>query len=291
MTPETPSLSLIIASLDDDGSLGECLDSLARQQDPPAFEVIVVDQNGDDSLAPVIAGFSDRLALTHLRVGFRGASRARNEGARAARGEWLGFPDDDCYLLPATLAEFAAALRATPALRIVSGRTLDPSGAPNVLRWRKEALHFTQRTMFACVTEATLFVRKDAFLDAGGFDERFGPGTRYPAAEGIDLVDRLLDAAPAGSAYYSPRVAMQHPTKVPPWTRWAAARFFLYATGDGALIAKRPRPHILGWGARTAVSAAIQVFSLPPWRGAAFAARLAGLAWGFAGFAIRERRR
>ena len=291
MTSSTPFLSLIIATLEDDGSLAACLDSLARQQAPLAFEVVVVDQNGDDRLVPVIAGFARRLDLQHRRVAFRGASRARNEGAVAARGQWLGFPDDDCSLLPGMLAELDAILCDQPDLRIVTGRTVDPAGVPNVLRWRQDALHFDRKTMFSCVTEATLLVRKDAFLAAGGFDKRFGPGARYPAAEGIDLVNRLLDLTPPGSSYYSPRIEMRHPTKIPPWTHWAAARYFHYATGDGALIAKNPQPHMLAWGGRTVVSALVQIFSLPLWRSASFAARLAGLARGFIGFHIGERRR
>jgi hypothetical protein len=50
------------------------------------MEVIVVDQNGDDRLVALLAPFAERLALQHLRVDFRGASRARNLGpVRGAR--------------------------------------------------------------------------------------------------------------------------------------------------------------------------------------------------------------
>src|SRR5690606_35108594 len=90
---------------------------------------------------------------------------------------------------------------------------------------------------------------------AGGFDPRFGRGARYPAAEGIDLMNRIFAVLGDGKACYDPRVTMRHPSKIPPWNRWAAGRFHQYARGDGALIAKHPRPHMVYWGLRTLVAA------------------------------------
>lgn len=267
--------SLVIATLHDDGELEECLGSLATLHAGPRFEVIVVDQNGDDRLVEVVRQYAVSLTIVHLQVAFRGASRARNQGAALARGEWIGFPDDDCKLLPDTLLEVEC-LSADPRVRVVTGQTVDAAGAPNLLRWKRKPGEFTTWTMFGRVTEATLFVRRDAFFAAGGFDERFGPGAMFPAAEGIDLMNRLLAVIGDGRACYSPRVRMQHPAKVPPWNRWVAARFHSYARGAGALVAKNPSPHMLYWGARIIVGSAVQALVFRGWRGAAFAARFRG---------------
>lgn len=275
--------SLVIATLHDDGELQQCLQSLTRLQDTPRFEVIIVDQNGDERLLEVVASFTDLLYIQHLRVDFRGANRARNLGAGLARGLWLGFPDDDCQLFPDALVEVAR-LAADPRLQIITGQTVDEQGQPNVLRWKQEAMPFNHWNMFSCVTEATLFVRRERFLAVGGFDQRFGPGASYPAAEGIDLVNRLLAGLDDGQACYSPQIKMQHPSKIPPWNRWAVGRFHSYAIGDGALIAKSPQAHMLNWGLRTLVSAFIQMFSLEGWRALAFAARILGLLKGFVSF-------
>jgi hypothetical protein len=198
----------------------------------------------------------------------------------------LGFPDDDCELLPDTLHEVER-LTADPSMRVVTGQTIDPAGAPNVMRWKQEPTEFTRWTMFGCLTEATLFVRRDAFLAAGGFDERLGPGAPFPAAEGIDLMNRLFSSLGDGKACYSPRVRMRHPTKIPPWNRWAVSRFHTYACGDGALIAKSPQPHMLYWGLRTIVAAMLQILACRGWRSVAFAARVAGLFRGFVGFHLK----
>lgn len=280
--------SLIIATLHDDGDLALCLASLAELETPPEFEVIIVDQNGDDRLIDLVAEFSGRLDIVHERVSYRGASRARNHGAGLARGDWLAFPDDDCRYLVDTLRQVER-VAADSSIRVVTGRTLDDDDNPNVLRWGRKARQFNRWTMFGCLTEATLFVDKACFLSSGGFDERFGPGAAYPAAEGIDLMNRLFAVMGEGRASYSPAVGMRHPSKIPPWNRWAARRFFLYAHGDGALIAKSPRPHMLYWGARTLASAMLQTLFFRGWRSAAFAARVAGLCRGFLTYQLRDR--
>jgi glycosyltransferase involved in cell wall biosynthesis len=268
--------SLIIATLDDQGDLARNLDSLTRLRGAPPFEIILIDQNGDDRLAGLTAAYAGRLRITRRRVDFRGASRARNLGVQLACGEWVAFPDDDCELFPDTLAEVER-LAADPAIRVITGRTVDADGQANLLRWQRQPMVFDRWQMFGCLTEATLFVRRDLFLAAGGFDENFGPGARFPAAEGIELMNRLFDLIGVGKAYYSPRVAMRHPTKIPPWNRWAARRFHQYSIGDGALIAKSPRPHILNWGARRLVAACLAILTLRGWRSLAYAASLAGL--------------
>lgn len=247
--------------------------------------MIVVDQNGDDRLVGLLAAFSERLDIVHRRVDFRNASRARNLGASLARGDWLGFPDDDCELLPDTL-QSVELLSRDPQVKVITGRTVDASGAPNVLRWKDNPVAFDRWTMFGCMTEATLFVRREVFSAAGGFDPRFGPGARYPAAEGIDLMNRIFAVLGDGKACYDPRVTMRHPSKIPPWNRWAAARFHDYARGDGALIAKHPRPHMLYWGLRTLVAATLQVMRCRGWLSLAFAARIAGLLRGFGSFCL-----
>lgn len=282
---EIPSIrfSLIIATLDDAGDLLLCLESLATQVDAPRFEVIVVDQNDDDQLVPLIERFSERLEIRHERVDFRGASRARNVGARLAQGTWLGFPDDDCQLLPDALQQADRASQ-NPRLRVITGQTIDEAGAPNVLRWKQAPTYFNRWSMFGCLSEATLFVHREVFLQAEGFDQRFGPGAQYPAAEGAELMDRLFGIIVAGQALYTPAIKMRHPTKIPPFTRWAVGRFYAYATGDGAMIAKTPQLHVLNWGARTVLSAIRSLFTRNPWQAAAYAARLAGMVKGFVAF-------
>jgi glycosyltransferase involved in cell wall biosynthesis len=252
----------------------------------PSFEVIVVDQNGDDRLVKQLAIYAQHMQIKHERVFFKGGSRARNHGALVAKGQWLGFPDDDCELLPDVLQQVEL-LSADERLQVITGRTIDSEGQSNVLRWGSEQHIFDRWSMFGCLTEATLFVKRDCFLSVDGFDERFGPGARFPAAEGIDLMNRLFSCIGSGLALYSPTVKMRHPTKIPPWNPWAVRRFYDYARGDGALIAKSFSPHLLNWGLRTFASAMLQIVRLQGWKSLAYAARVTGLIIGFCAYCIR----
>jgi hypothetical protein len=138
----------------------------------------------------------------------------------------VSFPDDDCVLQPDVLQQVAAVV-AEPDVKVVTGQTVDESGRPNLLRWGSERVTLTRWNMFACLTEATLFVQRELFLGVGGFDEAFGPGAPYPAAEGVDLMQRLLAHPAGGRAVYNPLVRLQHPSKIPPWNDWAVSRFQL----------------------------------------------------------------
>jgi glycosyltransferase involved in cell wall biosynthesis len=271
-----PFVSLVVATLGTE-VLGELLDSLCALQGGVPFEVIVVDQNGDDRLVPIVARFRERLAIAYARVDFKGASLARNHGAGLARGRWVGFPDDDCRLRPDTLAAMHRAVET--GAEVITGRTVDESGKASVLRWGKAPERFSRWTMFRCVTECTLFVERRLFASAGGFDPAFGPGGPYPAAEGIDLVNRLL--GPAGHGYFSPAIEFVHASKVPPWTEWAVERFGRYAIGDGALIAKSRSLPMLYWGTRTVLSAFANLAAADHFRRAAYGARLRGLLEGY----------
>lgn len=283
-------LSLVVATVGNPALVRALLVSLAAQRNAPAFEVVLVDQSDDDQLLAVAAEFADAITIVHERMAQRGASRARNVGAGAARGTWLGFPDDDCEFLPDALEQLARWI-AKPDVSLVTGRTTDFDGRPNLARWPEEGTRIDPWSMFGRFTETTLFVERQLFLSSGGFDERFGPGTAFPAAEGIDLMNRLLPRAAAGSAVYEPRVTLRHPTKIPPWNKWAADRFYDYAIGAGAAIAKCPQPHMLHWGVRILLSAALALWCRYPWRSVAYLSRIRGLWHGWMAFRALDRKR
>src|SRR5271166_3162469 len=102
-------VSLIVATVNRVAELDRLLTSLDRQT-YKEFEVIVVDQNPNDRLVPLLAKHP-RLSIKHLRCE-RGLSRARNAGLQVAKGEIVAIPDDDCWypdrLLESVTAWFAS---------------------------------------------------------------------------------------------------------------------------------------------------------------------------------------
>src|SRR3569623_1132501 len=100
-----PAVSLIVATVERTKELGPMFESFAAQTFK-AFEVIVVDQNLDDSLETYLERARDLgLALKHIRHRPSNLSAARNVGIDSAVGEWVAFPDDDCWYEPDLLAQ------------------------------------------------------------------------------------------------------------------------------------------------------------------------------------------
>ncbi|WP_052711989.1 glycosyltransferase family 2 protein [Paracidovorax citrulli] len=279
-----PDFSLVVATIDPDGALLRALlDSLADSTER-SFEVIVADQTQGDHLARVVDDFAGRLCVHRLSLPTRGASAARNAGAARARGRWVGFPDDDCRYQPGTLS-VARRVLSMEGVRIATGRTVTAAQQPSVLRWHATAKDFDRWSMFACLTEATLFAERSLFLSVGGFDSRFGPGAPFTAAEGVELVDRLLREGSGWRARFDPAIQVEHPDKIPPWNRWAMQRFYRYAQGDGAFVVHRLGGHTLRWVILTLGSAGLRTLVFRGWVSVAHGARIAGIcvgAWRYA---------
>jgi GT2 family glycosyltransferase len=123
----------------------------------------------------------------------RGASRARNVGARCSHGDALLFTDDDCVVPETWVRDHLDALAdgtVDAAFGAVTGlsRTegADPTALSRVHRHASLPWHVGHGSNMA--------VRRSAFDAVGGWDDRLGPGTGRPAGEDADLIVRLLAA-------------------------------------------------------------------------------------------------
>jgi len=78
--------------------LKKCLGSFLRQKYPlENFEVIVVDDGGDEETKTLISEFEQEgLNLRYLRQRHKGPAAARNAGAMLSSSPIVGFVDDDC---------------------------------------------------------------------------------------------------------------------------------------------------------------------------------------------------
>lgn len=235
-----PGFSLIVATRGRDADVGVLLDSLLAQGRDD-LEVILVDQNGDDRLTPILARFADRLPATHLRSDRTHANHARNLGLRQARRAIVAFPDDDCILPPGVLDRVAAAF-ADPTLAVLTGPAASPEGGLGSGRWRTDGGAITLGNLWTSVIEFNLFLRRDVALALGGFDERMGPGTPWGSAEGNDLVARAIRAG--HRAIYDPDLRIIHPDKR--LTPVAVERARLYGAGLGVAL-RRHAPGIGVW--------------------------------------------
>lgn len=208
-------LSVIIPVHNGAGGLDRCLASLA-QSSVRDFECIVVDDaSTDDSRAVAARRGATVLALEHRG----GPARARNRGAERARGDILVFLDADVCAHVDTLARLGAHLREDPGVSAVMGSYDDRPADPHLVSQYKNLFHHYvhQRSR----TEAWTFwagcgaIRRQVFLDAGGFDESY---TR-PSIEDIELGIRLHTRG--HRIDLDPRIQVTHLKR---WTLWDLVR-------------------------------------------------------------------
>ncbi|MGE0591711.1 MAG: glycosyltransferase family 2 protein [Vicinamibacterales bacterium] len=160
---------------------------------PPSWELIVVDDASGDDTAMVARRFADHV-ITLPGPGAAGPAAARNAGAAVARGEILVFVDADVRVRPDAVARLVGALTEDPTLGAAFGSYDATPARHSVCSRYRNLLHHYVHQHGAGLAETFWAgcgaVRRDAFLEAGGFDAR---RYRRPQIEDIALGYRMRD--------------------------------------------------------------------------------------------------
>lgn len=213
MPQEQPLISLIASTLGRDVEMRLLLETLT-QQDDGNFELIVVDQNADDRLKPILAQFEGRFPIRHIKSDRKGLDRGRNLGAKHAGGDWLIFPDDDSWYPHDFLKTVRSLIQIEPA-DIYSGRSLNKDGVEIMVNFLGEDAEISRANIWKVLIEWVIVFRAETFRKAGGFDEDLGAGSGTPwnSGEGQDLVLRCLSQGAKG--YFRRALFGYHPEEQP----------------------------------------------------------------------------
>ena len=193
-----PQFSLVVATKDRTLELERLLNSLALQTCKD-FELIVVDQNSDERLAPILQRYEAHFPIVRLHSG-PGVSRARNVGINAARGEFLAFPDDDCWYPPETITNVIEWFHQNSDYGVLSVTVRDENGIRSANKWKAESCDLAPINIFRTTAAYTFFVRRDVLKAEVYFDEKLGPasGTIFGSAEDTDYVLCVLQQGVRG---------------------------------------------------------------------------------------------
>ena len=181
--------SIIIPVFDKVEYTFQCLRSLMREVDLNETEVIVVDNASRDETRQMLSYLGDfvRVIENEESMSFVDAC---NQGAGAARGEYLVFLNNDTVVRPGWLKRLVETIESDPSVGAVGSMFLDPHGLiqeAGAIIWRTgEAFHYgwgkspeDRRYNFAREVDycsgASLLVRKELFDRLGGFDRRYVP--------------------------------------------------------------------------------------------------------------------
>jgi GT2 family glycosyltransferase len=174
------------------------VESVLAGNDRPT-EIVIVDQGDEQPADLAIAGTSDGCDIRHLWRPGRGLSKARNEGAAAARHEILAFCDDDMWAPPTWFGALVLALAEAGTGSAVTGQVV--AGVPEAKDGFAPAvvtgdarIVYEGRIDTDVLAGCNMAMYRSALDEIGGFDERLGAGGPYPAAEDNDAGFRLLEA-------------------------------------------------------------------------------------------------
>jgi GT2 family glycosyltransferase len=154
--------------------LGECLAALNASTFRD-FETVVVDDSSTDKSREIAAQYGARVVPSGGRLG---PGRARNKGVEHARGEIVFFIDSDVVVRPDTLSRLIAAFDRDPGLAgIVAVQS-------PTMRFRNLCSVYKNLWMYYTYVrrageDVPLFyttaaaIRRQAFLDSGGFDVNY----------------------------------------------------------------------------------------------------------------------
>ena len=187
-----PKFSLIVATKGRAEELEFFLASLVQQNDLDNYELIIVDQNPDDRLKPILGNYP-QILCKHLRCG-PGVSKARNLGLSASTGEFIAFPDDDCWYPPDTLRNVERWFADHLDYGILSVTVRDETGIKTANKWNAESCDLAPINIFRTSATYTFFLRRSSWDNQVYFDENIGPasGTPFGCGEDTDFVLSLM---------------------------------------------------------------------------------------------------
>lgn len=180
-------ISVVIPVFNGRAELRSCLEHVFASAGGD-FECIVVDDCSTDGSADLAREFGARVVTTRRRCG---PAHARNLGVRAARGEAVLFVDADVWVRRDTLERVREHFAKDPSLDAVFGCYDDEPFHGNFLSQYKNLLHAWFHR--SAREDASTFwtgcgaIRREVFLEFGGFEERYD----HPTCEDIELGYRL----------------------------------------------------------------------------------------------------
>ncbi|MBR5901285.1 glycosyltransferase, partial [bacterium] len=177
---ETPFISVVIAVKKDNDYLRQSIRHSLNQDYPKdSYEIIVLPDEGFESPDPMVRIIPSGPELPAIK---------RNMGAKAARGSIIAFLDDDAYPAENWLAEMAGNFH-DERLAGVGGPGTTPrddsfwqkvGGSVYESKMMSGGYSYRylvdRRRMVDDYPTCNLALRKDVFLEAGGFQTNFWPG-------------------------------------------------------------------------------------------------------------------
>ncbi len=171
-----PKVSVIIPVFNADKYIREAIESVINQTFID-YEIVVVNDGSTDRTVEIIQPYEKNIGLKILHRNNSGPSKARNEGVRAARGEYCAFLDADDIMMPERLALQVSSLDNKAGVGLVYTDLMTFNERGIVHRSKKRFIrpysgNVVEKLLIEnFITTSTVMVRKECFERVAYFDE------------------------------------------------------------------------------------------------------------------------
>lgn len=254
--------SLILCTLGRTKQLERFLASLVSQSHS-LWSLIIVDQNPDERLAPIVDRFSRNGEIRWVRSE-KGLSRARNVGLKFADGDIVAFPDDDCWYGLDLLGGLGRSFEERSTVDGFSVTVRDVDGRPAGCRWDRHGGTINRSNIWRRAISTSIFLRRGVVEAVGTFDVELGlgSGTQFGSGEETDYLLRALDLG--FRLEYVPALRVFHERRLA--GAGALARGRSYGLGFGHVQRKHKYPLtiVFYYWLRSAAALALSIVKLEP---------------------------
>ncbi|MDP3888555.1 MAG: glycosyltransferase family A protein, partial [bacterium] len=174
-----PYLSIIIPAYKAEKSLPLLLDSIFATSGFSDFEILVMDDHSPDGTREIAQAYGSKIRYVSLKRN-GGPAKARNEGARIAKGKILLFLDSDVVCFSDTVARVGKAFLNDPDLTALTGVWVRPKKTSrffaNYKALRDWSYWINERQVkgyYYLFSTRIAAVKRDVFLRLGGFNEAY----------------------------------------------------------------------------------------------------------------------
>lgn len=215
-------LSICVCTYNRAHILPYCIDSLTKISVPAncEVEILIIDNNSVDNTKKIVEDYSRKspIEILYFYEAQQGLSAARNRAVKEARGDYIGFLDDECVVLPDWLEIIVADIDEFSPL-IIGGPyvgALFPGTAPKWFKTEYGNAYFLanrfergyQKEFRA--SGGNMFLQRKV-CETQKFDPDFGmKGDALRLGEEVLLQERFLSENAGAMVFYEPRIQVAH---------------------------------------------------------------------------------
>lgn len=225
-------ISFIVASVDRDKELQECIASIEKahkyKQDIP-IEILVVVQKAKQK-KDILIRYPE--ITTFYYIDKIGLSVARNFAITKSTGDYLIFLDDDAGVKEDFIDVLSRKVIEYNNVNAFCGRLTDPvRNIPFSVLFQNEKVRKLRRFDYQYFMGSAHILSRKIIEEIGCYDERFGVGSKYRGSEESDIFFRLKAANE--QVVYLPDLNFYHPVIFP-----SPSYVYNYAYAFGAALTK-----------------------------------------------------